>query len=519
MEIKLTIMRRRRTTYESITAPVVHFGRDIPEDKEGITLRGKGIARHHGKIIYAFDSFRYINLTAEPTWILRGKAFSFQLDEVSPQAVVHEGDRLKLGSAIVEITELKPPPPPPKPRSPRPPRPKGDLDCTGINCARCSRVKELGMVQATSDLVHRLSEYAEPDEICRASIDWLYELLEQKAGADLLGNPEAVAIRPAVRAGCTPFLHPEGINRGLSGRAARVQDAQAHDFPAPGIDEGLAFRFNSPDWQFSGVAASIVCYGGSREDRSVAAYLTLRYPSGERPPREAICFAHHAAMHISEALAGVEAARLRRQRELERRGGAESRKLFHDMDGICTGAQGAIGLIRDKPNQEWQALEAKLRQAKQGLDWLMNFIRRGHYAFDLSQAFDLQWLDAETVCHTVLGCLFEDSPSLKQTRDWAVQRAQAEPLPDILADEFCIERAQVFRHYGFIEVASRVGLGTVIGVLFPAPPRPADEQDLEPLMVPYAHHFAETRPIRRWDLEELLRDDEVLRDWYSRPGR
>ena len=158
MGIELAVLQRGVKGSAIIEGPVAHLGRSIPVDKPGLALQGTGVADHHGKIFYAYNSFYYVNLTNQPTQVFRGRDFSFQLDSLMPQCQVFEGDHLKLGTALVQIVRLAVP----SLRAPSGVKERaveGELKCRYVDCRQCNPARQREVIQTTSGLVYQIREY------------------------------------------------------------------------------------------------------------------------------------------------------------------------------------------------------------------------------------------------------------------------------------------------------------------------------------------------------------------------
>lgn len=448
MGIKLTYEQLNVSGNMSVKGAVVHFGANIPYDKPGVTLHGQGVADHHGKIFYAYNSFRYVNLTEEPTRVLRGSGFSFELDPFMPQCEVSEGDRLKFGPAIVEITKLIPPVPD---KPVRVSFTTDKLNCRYPPCRRCksSGTRERKVVRITSELAYQFRSYTYCPEILRVSVDWLVELFKEENRKDCplnLGNPRAIMAWPLDGATRLYKALDVPIKKSLGTRSAMGKSVGI--LPREKLNTGLAFQFIGRDnKKMTGMATGILdetCYVNGVP--SAGHFILVQYPPGIKPTTDDLCVLHHVASHISDALAGVEAAKLRRQHELERRGGIETRGLFHDMIGFCKDAGKSIDITEADLGEDKQNLGVRLNDAKQNIQKLMLHIRRGQDAFETDQGFHYQWLDVTKVCRDVLNYWYNDSVALRQTRSWCVSifSNKRRALREVPADSFVVEQQILF---------------------------------------------------------------------------
>lgn len=577
-----------------IRGAVAHLGQSIPEGKEGTAgMQDRSMARHHGKIFYAYNSYHYINLTERPTQVFRGPNFSFQLDPLMPQCEVHVGDQLKLGTAVFEITGLTPPPPKPKPQQRQPVAER--FECRGINCGQCPAARACEVIGVTSGLIDRLHDYTEPKEILRASVDWLVGLFKtgSRIGELKVSRAHAIAIRPREGAGRAWSRYRISIDKGLSNDKARVDAFEKGALDPEQFDLGAAFRFTGKDTGVSGIAAGVLEGIRSIDVAPHAGhFLFVQLPESKRATRDDICVVHHTAGHLSKLLTTVEAARIRKQHELERKAAKEGRCMFHEMIDLCGRTRKAVATARGLAQKKPKALTAELADVDNLLNELQEYIARGRWASNWD-GFRYEWTDLRELCQSVFDNMFGRSKALKQTKDWKVhdrsdagnerrgapcypfgikrvvyglvsnsnnaiakckgrnrihivvdntmRHAQryarirvlddgpgmmSEALTVIFEGRFSTARGrrgvgtqnvadQVRQHYGFIEVASTQGMGTVVGVLLPAPVSGAEEPEVDrSWLEPYIKLASENRLVTRSDLESLLNEDKFLRAWY-----
>jgi signal transduction histidine kinase len=283
---------------------------------------------------------------------------------------------------------------------------------------------------------------------------------------------------------------------------------------------------------------------------------------------------------------------------MERKGGLVSRGLFHDMEGICSGARASAAVAMSQVGGTRKTPRPELSDVVNALDRLMRHIARGRKAFEADQDFRYEQVNRPELCESELVCLFDDSDSLRQTREWRVRvlertsrgvlrvpcdrfalerallnlvsnakRAVANRGPDLLvkrvhllldtvkldgltyarirvADDGPGLRAEAFRtifegrfstrgdrhglgtqvvaeqvrkHHGFIEVVSTPGLGSVIGLVIPAPRRipTLKAHTSSGWLAPYAERARREALVSRRDLDSMLAEDAVLRQWYG----
>jgi signal transduction histidine kinase len=444
MGIRLVIEKEDgKRTARSVPGAVAHLGRRIPKGKQGVVLTGEDIANHHGKIFYAYNSYCYVNLTSRPTWVFRGPEFSFALDPFMPQCELFERDRLKIGTVMVEITELTPP------RPERPPQPAlvtEKLTCRYLQCPYWQCAKALRVVRETSGLADRLRDYENCHEILRASVDWLVEVFSRRGRVVRglrLGSPEAVAIRP--RPGAPPawpnFELP--VDRGISREEARVANLEESAIPIRCFDSTTAFRFQGRGRGIAGIGAGI------REETTYAKgipraghLLLLQYPRGKTPTSDDLCLCHHVATHISQLLANVHAARLRQESEMERQWGTESQFTFHDMNKICASAQRALGDTISLLTADRERVEPALNVVQSELENLRLHIERSEQAYGPEQEFRYGWVDLVQVARTMLVWVFKAEKPEGRTRDWRVRvlHSETDTLPPVPCDKFSVER-------------------------------------------------------------------------------
>lgn len=611
MGIELAVLQPRMDATIRIRDPVAHLGQTLPEGKEGLTLRGRGIADHHGKIFCAYNSYFYVNLTELPTEVFRGRNFSFRLDPLMPQCQILKGDQLRLGSAIVQIVRLTRPGPgssagarigaaPRSTRAPTGPR----LKCRYVDCRRCKASRRREVVRATSSQVAAIEDYTEPHEILRASMDCLVEMFRQVPTNHpglVLGIPDAIAIRQR------PGLNPRWlgsdvpIERGLSRRKAKVAALERGPLSPEQFDTGVAFRFADVKKKIVGIGAGILegiwdPVGVPQADH----LLLLQYRAGKEPGRDDACLVHHTAAQISRFLATVNATRLRQERELELRAGEKGKRLFHEMLGIFAEVRESVAEIRSLVSENASVSDAKLAAATEELDELARKATKGVYHYP-TYDYLYEWADLRASCQEIVSLFSPRAEALDKltgfrTVDLSDTDARLSAVP---CDSYAVERAvlallqnsmksvgktghtgkrvhvlldvternnlpyarirvvddgtgmasevlsAVFEvrfltdsgrhglgtkatadavrwHYGFIEVASKPRKGTVVGILVPAPAR-GRRLDLKKAghwLKPWIANARLNPLVSREGLDELLRRDRALREWYSsRKGR
>lgn len=443
MEIGIEIAQENVRGSWNFQDAVVHLGLNIPSGKQGVVLQGQGIAEHHGKIFFSYDSYRYVNLTSLPTYIFRSPTFCFQLDQFMPQCEIFVGDRLGLGTAMVEITRLVPPE---RVRPPETEKVTGNLRFRHLDCRHCKSARASKIVRAVGELVYRVRDYTSCDEILRASVDWLADLFTGGKANERtlqLGSPEAIAARR--RQGGVPTW-PEAnvpIEMVLTSGCKGIKSFGDDALQSSHFDTGKPFRFEGSGGRTVGLGAGILEEtSDSRGLLKAGHVLVIQYPPKKKPGRDDLCVLYHVSAHVSELLAGLQAARLRQQQELEWRGGVESRGLFHDMEGICTGARGAAVVARANLGTHTKAAALELAGVVDALDMLKRHIDRGRAAFEIFQDFHYQRVNLLELCQSVLTWLFDESESLRATRDWQVQDLSNgdAALHDVPCDRFAIER-------------------------------------------------------------------------------
>ena len=434
MAIKLRAIEDTAEVTKLIRGSVAHLGRSVPEGKQGLSLQGRHISDHHGKIFYAYDSYRYVNLTSRPTQIFRGSTFSFQLDPFMPQCEVLVGDRLKLGSVIVEIKRLVPP------TVSNPPRPWAvgkKLVCSYLRCRGDACFKAIEVVHTISDLANRLRDYTNPHEILRAAAEWLAQLWSpgNKRGCRLsLGLPESIVIAP--RPGQPPGWQDADVAvvRRIGRRHAVTSIATLDSLPVEMFDRGLAFHLEDKVGKTVGLGAGIceeLAYDG---DPRAGHFVFVQYSTARAPTEDDLCILNHAATHISELLYGIQAAGLRRARELERKGGVESQRLFHDMESDIAAARSYLTRVPKgrRPN---------ITGALVALKKLDQYVNHGLQALEAGQGFHYGWADLRQLCERVLDDEFDNSNALRQTRHWRIRvLGNAGKLRRVPCDPFGIER-------------------------------------------------------------------------------
>jgi signal transduction histidine kinase len=443
MAIELAYVQEGQSGTAVIQGAVAHLGQEIPNGKQGVTLRGQGVADHHGKIFYAYQSYRYVNLTARPTEVLRGENFSFRLDPFMPQCQVFEGDQLKLGTALVKVTRLTPPARPPLPKI----RPMGSrIHVTQLDCTRCSLQQRYAVVRVVGELTHRLRDYAVHHEILRASADWLVDLFCRGPvinGGLQLGRPAAIAVRPIPGAEAAWDGFDESIERGITHPDARVRSTMGNVLPIARLHAGRAFRFEANHPKVLGAAVGILEETSYAEESPAAGhFFVVEYGGKPRGRRDDLCVLHHAAVNVSEALATVDAARLRRERELERRGGLAVRGIFHDMKGQCKAACASLAAVESSRGGRGARLSATLEGVRHSLERIADQVTLGLDAFSHDQSLQYVWVDLIDSSEKTLGSVFGDSTSLRQTRDWSVcvSRREASRLRTVPGDVTAVGR-------------------------------------------------------------------------------
>jgi len=430
-----------------IAGSVAHFGTTLAPGKPGVPLQGKRIAKHHGKIFYRHDSYRYANLSSLPTHVFHGRGFSFELDPLMPQCPITEGDRLRIGTAVVQIIQLFPPEREPLPRHHGAASLPVGSNATVTHCEGCSPRTACRVERVTGELAYRLREYRNHHEILRAGVDWLVDLYEgriEDLGWLRIGTPEAIALRSRPgKVFCWQGydLPIEKTIRGSSDTVAAVETKSAF---GKFLDTGRTFAFRRRKGAAPGIAVGILEENDqpARESLTSGHVLAVQFSTDNKPTEHDLCVLQHVGTHISDALAMVEAARVRWQRDLERRAGMQSEGLFHDMAGICRGAKGAIPVARSQLEHRPAAADQTLAKVQQNLDWLERHIKRGGDAFEADQGFRYGCLDIVAMCENTLDWLFEKSPALRRTRDWRVITVPFEEdrLGMMPGDELAVQR-------------------------------------------------------------------------------
>jgi signal transduction histidine kinase len=441
--IKLQIIEDGVSGTWAIRGCVAHLGLRIPDGKRGVNLSGTDISEHHGKIIYAYGAYHYVNLTERPTQVFRPAGFSCTLDPFMSQCQIEEGDRLQMGSATIEVDGLKPPAAENRARR----RVSAEsATCRYVDCGVCEGDTARRVVRLTSALPSRLYQYAVPHEILRAAVDWL-ETLYRDQTAELahidLGSPASIAVVPAPGA-TGPW---EGFTRPIycmvRSPEPGTQEQELPSLPLACLDSGRAFRYHARQGRLVGAAVGILeetCY---REGRPAAGHgLCLICGPGDRPTAHDLCVLQHVATHVSSALGNLGPLRLRREREMMRTAGVESRGLFHDMLGIARRSRAYIEQVLALLLTDVDGAETAAQGAGQCVDSLSRYIEYGRDAFDSGQAFHYQLIDTADVCSRQLRRLYGEGPAVKQTRDWHVHvdHAEADGLKAVPADLFSVDR-------------------------------------------------------------------------------
>lgn len=440
MGIQLAYASPNRSGTMNVNGYVAHFGRRPPEGKDGVTLHGRGIADHHGKIIYSSRSFRYVNLTAKPTRVFREDNFSFWLDPTSPQCEIRKGDRVNLGMAVIQIIKLTPPRAS-KPSLDTPIR--GTLTCKPISCYRCNPTRGCAIVQATSELLYRLRDYTTPHEVLRASVDWLLDLYRGDAsGGEMqlnLGSPKAIAIRQLEGSESAWQDAEVPVEKNIDGKRAKVRAALERALSSDNLNTGPSFRFSNDKGTIIGMAAGILEETSRNQGISHAGHMiALQYPSKTQATRDDLCVLHHVAAHISDLLGTIGAAKLRWEHKLEYEAGLAVRGLFHDMRGVCKGASQSLNAInpgQPLPNNQLQHIQESLKI-------LAKHIAKGLSAFQVCSTLNREWIDLKKVGELVLQLLFGDYPVLRDTRNWQVTilGQKNRKLPVVPTDAFAVQR-------------------------------------------------------------------------------
>jgi hypothetical protein len=426
VEIRLTYISGSQVRGElSIPDSVAHFGRNVPPGKRGVVLlEGENIAPHHGKIIYAYGTYRYVNLTEKTTEVFRGESFLFELDPLMPSCTVLEGDRLKFGTAIVQITRLVPPLIVTSPQRSLPVL--ENLNYLPLDCDRCELGWACEVDRISGELVPRLHDYMRPHEILRASVDWLRTLFgnwRQGSQGLRLARPDAIAIWP--RKDAVPLW--EDFHLPVPDRPTVEETAPLKDVPAEQLDQGRSFLIcdqnREPKGIGAGIVEEVVLTNGDQGNGLPRAghYLVVKYPPKEKPGRDDLCVVQHTVVNISAALASVEAAVIRRERTMEIWAAKETRGLFHDMRNCCTGGEAVIRAIQGAADE---SVQAELRKVLDCLKMLYEMVLSGETLFDCEPESRLDYVDLPELCRGTLGFVFPERQWLRQSRDWRVEPAE-----------------------------------------------------------------------------------------------
>ena len=95
----------------------LHFGSQPLADPAKDFIVIKDAAPHHGKIFWGQNGYTYVTLTGQPTYLFRagarlarahtpGMRLEYELNPFFPQCLIREGDRLGIGSSLIEIVVL-----------------------------------------------------------------------------------------------------------------------------------------------------------------------------------------------------------------------------------------------------------------------------------------------------------------------------------------------------------------------------------------------------------------------------
>lgn len=421
MGIELAIVEPPTRGTMRIDGPVAHLGRMIPQDKPGIGLQARGVADHHGKVFSAHNTFYYINLSGFPTYVHRGRKFSFGLDELMPVCEVFEDDVLRLGDAAVRIVKLVLPPPPPRKRRAKTAKASSKLTFRHVDCLRCDPVTRQEVVRVTAGHDLRIREYTSPHEILRASADWLRDLCCGKLRVDhglKFDRPDAIAIRACSRPKASwPGLDVP-IEEGIADDEATVAQFDEEALAPEVLDAGIAFRFADAKREVVGIGCGIL-EGISDPDSDAKAghFLLLQYPPGKTPRRDNVCVVHHLVTNVAQCLAMLEGTRLRKRREFDRWVAHENEMLFHDLLQDFARARKHMGKVRSSlasgapiADTDINGLDSSLRAAQKRAN-------RGRWASLRAGVGEYERVNILELCQHVVGTIWGESETMKRLTD------------------------------------------------------------------------------------------------------